>query len=90
MDEGDGGALMDADFPEDTLPEKPANVVQVCGEERGKLLIQNFKSSLRICRRLSAKCSCMRKVFVRVVIKPANFAHKLKYLGTIRVTHLHQ
>lgn len=29
MDEGDGVALMDADFPEDTLPDKPANVVQV-------------------------------------------------------------
>ncbi|TDH10741.1 hypothetical protein EPR50_G00078640 [Perca flavescens] len=28
MDEGDGVALMDPDFPEDTLPEKPANVVQ--------------------------------------------------------------
>ncbi|XP_068997129.1 actin-related protein 5 [Embiotoca jacksoni] len=28
MDEGDGVALMDSDFPEDTLPEKPANVVQ--------------------------------------------------------------
>uniref|UniRef100_A0A667XGD3 Actin-related protein 5 n=1 Tax=Myripristis murdjan TaxID=586833 RepID=A0A667XGD3_9TELE len=28
MDEGDGVALMDADFPEDTLPDKPANVVQ--------------------------------------------------------------
>lgn len=29
MDEGDGVTLMDPDFPEDTLPEKPANVVQV-------------------------------------------------------------
>ncbi|XP_075950305.1 actin-related protein 5 [Anarhichas minor] len=28
MDEGDGVALIDSDFPEDTLPEKPANVVQ--------------------------------------------------------------
>ncbi|KAE8293257.1 Actin-related protein 5 [Larimichthys crocea] len=28
MDEGDGVALMDPDFPEDTLPEKPTNVVQ--------------------------------------------------------------
>ncbi|XP_058497859.1 actin-related protein 5 [Solea solea] len=28
IDEGDGVALMDTDFPEDTLPEKPANVVQ--------------------------------------------------------------
>ncbi|XP_023283145.1 actin-related protein 5 isoform X2 [Seriola lalandi dorsalis] len=28
MDEGDGVMLMDPDFPEDTLPEKPANVVQ--------------------------------------------------------------
>ncbi|KAI3357271.1 hypothetical protein L3Q82_015725 [Scortum barcoo] len=28
MDEGDGVALMDPDFPEDTLPEKPANVIQ--------------------------------------------------------------
>ncbi|XP_076597347.1 actin-related protein 5 [Chaetodon auriga] len=28
MDEGDGVALMDPDLPEDTLPEKPANVVQ--------------------------------------------------------------
>ncbi|CAJ1085582.1 actin-related protein 5 isoform X2 [Xyrichtys novacula] len=28
MDEGDGVALIDPDFPEDTLPEKPANVVQ--------------------------------------------------------------
>ncbi|KAM7412252.1 hypothetical protein PAMA_021952 [Pampus argenteus] len=28
MDDGDGVALMDPDFPEDTLPEKPANVVQ--------------------------------------------------------------
>ncbi|XP_029995685.1 actin-related protein 5 [Sphaeramia orbicularis] len=28
MDDGDGVALMDADFPEDTLPEKPANVIQ--------------------------------------------------------------
>ncbi|CAN9515779.1 unnamed protein product [Ophioblennius macclurei] len=28
MDEGDGVALMDPDFPEDTLPEKPANVAQ--------------------------------------------------------------
>ncbi|XP_045913588.1 actin-related protein 5 [Micropterus dolomieu] len=28
MDEGDGVALMDPDFPEDTLPEKSANVVQ--------------------------------------------------------------
>ncbi|XP_047453555.1 actin-related protein 5 [Mugil cephalus] len=28
MDDGDGVALMDSDFPEDTLPEKPANVVQ--------------------------------------------------------------
>ncbi|XP_030277726.1 actin-related protein 5 [Sparus aurata] len=28
MDEGDGVTLMDPDFPEDTLPEKPANVVQ--------------------------------------------------------------
>uniref|UniRef100_A0A3B4ZAW6 Actin-related protein 5 n=1 Tax=Stegastes partitus TaxID=144197 RepID=A0A3B4ZAW6_9TELE len=27
MDEGDGVALMDSDFPEDTLPEKPANPV---------------------------------------------------------------
>lgn len=29
MDEGDGVAMMDPDFPEDSLPEKPANVVQV-------------------------------------------------------------
>lgn len=28
MDETDGVALMDSDFPEDSLPEKPANVVQ--------------------------------------------------------------
>ncbi|XP_075993173.1 actin-related protein 5 [Genypterus blacodes] len=28
MDDGDGAVLMDADFPEDTLPEKPASVVQ--------------------------------------------------------------
>ncbi|XP_023119811.1 actin-related protein 5 [Amphiprion ocellaris] len=28
MDEGDGVVLMDSDFPEDTLPEKPTNVVQ--------------------------------------------------------------
>ncbi|TNN60319.1 Actin-related protein 5 [Liparis tanakae] len=28
MDEGDGVALIDPDFPEDALPEKPANVVQ--------------------------------------------------------------
>ncbi|XP_071779777.2 actin-related protein 5 [Centroberyx gerrardi] len=28
MDEGDGVALMEPDFPEDTLPDKPANVVQ--------------------------------------------------------------
>ncbi|XP_042347978.1 actin-related protein 5 [Plectropomus leopardus] len=28
MDEGDGVSLMDPEFPEDTLPEKPANVVQ--------------------------------------------------------------
>ncbi|CAK6976380.1 actin-related protein 5 [Scomber scombrus] len=28
MDEGDGVALMDPDFPEDTLPEKTANVAQ--------------------------------------------------------------
>ncbi|KAM9856040.1 actin-related protein 5 [Aulostomus maculatus] len=28
MDEADGVALMDSDFPEETLPEKPANVVQ--------------------------------------------------------------
>ncbi|KAM7404458.1 hypothetical protein PAMP_011803 [Pampus punctatissimus] len=28
MDEGDGVTLMDPDFSEDTLPEKPANVVQ--------------------------------------------------------------
>eukprot|EP00064_Thunnus_orientalis_P019559 superscaffoldBa00004946_g19682 len=28
MEEGDGVALMDPDFPEDTLPEKPANVAQ--------------------------------------------------------------
>lgn len=32
MDEGDGAVLMDADFPEDTLPEKPAHVVQVTAE----------------------------------------------------------
>ncbi len=29
MDEGDSVAVMDPDFPEDTLPEKPANAVQV-------------------------------------------------------------
>ncbi|KAM8862825.1 actin-related protein 5 isoform 1-T2 [Spinachia spinachia] len=29
MDDGDGVALIDSDFPEDTLPEKPANLVQV-------------------------------------------------------------
>ncbi len=34
MDEGDGAALMDPDFPEDTLPEKPANVVQVVAQRR--------------------------------------------------------
>nr|XP_046251917.1 actin-related protein 5 [Scatophagus argus] len=28
VDEGDGVALMEPDFPEDTLPEKPVNVVQ--------------------------------------------------------------
>ncbi|XP_041861024.1 actin-related protein 5 [Melanotaenia boesemani] len=28
MDEGDGGVLMDSDFPEDMLPEKSANMVQ--------------------------------------------------------------
>lgn len=32
MDEGDVVALMDADFPEDTFPEKAANVVQVMGQ----------------------------------------------------------
>lgn len=32
MDEGDGVALMDPDFPEDTLPEKTANVSQVTAE----------------------------------------------------------
>lgn len=34
MDEGDGVALMDPDFPEDTLPEKPANAVQVVTQRR--------------------------------------------------------
>lgn len=29
MDEGDGVALMESDFPEDSLSEKSANVVQV-------------------------------------------------------------
>lgn len=33
MDEADGVALMDSDFPEDTLPEKPANVVQVVAQD---------------------------------------------------------
>lgn len=37
MDEGDGVALMDADFPEDTLPEKHASVVQVSGTGRREL-----------------------------------------------------
>ncbi|TMS15758.1 Actin-related protein 5 [Larimichthys crocea] len=35
MDEGDGVALMDPDFPEDTLPEKPTNVVQPCVQHGG-------------------------------------------------------
>lgn len=29
MDEGDRAPLVDSDFPEDTLPEKSANMVQV-------------------------------------------------------------
>lgn len=29
LDEGDGVHMMDPDFPEESLPEKPANVVQV-------------------------------------------------------------
>lgn len=33
MDETDGVALMDSDFPEDSLPEKPANVVQVMAQD---------------------------------------------------------
>lgn len=33
IDETDGVALMDSDFPEDSLPEKPANVVQVMAQD---------------------------------------------------------
>lgn len=29
MDEGDGVAMMDPDFPDESLPDKPANVIQV-------------------------------------------------------------
>lgn len=52
MDEGDGVALMDPDFPEDTLPEKPTNVVQV---ETLELLRQIFRSSLMLHRQLSGR-----------------------------------
>lgn len=53
MDEGDGVALMVPDFPEDTLPEKPANVVQVAAQRQ--LLRQIFRSSLRLHRQLSGR-----------------------------------
>lgn len=46
MDEGDGVALMDPDFPEETLPEKMAHVVQV--------VAQTLFTSLMLWRQLSS------------------------------------
>lgn len=48
MDDGDGAVLMDSDFPEDTLPEKSANVVQVVTWNS----FQIFGASLSLCREL--------------------------------------
>lgn len=46
MDDGDAVALIDSDFPDDTLPEKPANVVQVVAQIHWKLRDKMFRSSI--------------------------------------------
>lgn len=52
MDEGDGVALMDPDFPEDTLPEKTANVAQVVAQRHCNLPErQILRQSLVLCRK---------------------------------------
>lgn len=54
MDETDGVALMDSDFPEDSLPEKPANVVQVMAQD----VSETCRASLMLCREIPAAVLC--------------------------------
>lgn len=49
MDEGDGVALMDPDFPEDMLPEKTANVVQVVAQSYWNFLINAAEAVICYC-----------------------------------------
>lgn len=45
LDEGDGVAMMESDFPEDTLSEKSANVVQVAAHGHWKLSDRHTEST---------------------------------------------
>lgn len=80
MDEGDGVALMDPDFPEDALPEKTANVAQVVAQKHSDF---SDRQILRLLLKLCRKSQLFDILCARTVMQLANFVHEPNHFVSV-------